>query len=95
MVLGAGFAPIRDENDAVDWSYFFDVGPSPSTQMAQDIDHKLGGELLELPFITEGERSLATRNLLRSQNFALPSGQAVASIPVTTYTSCFSSCTSK
>lgn len=79
--LGNGFEAIKDENDAVDWSYFFEVGPSPSVQMAQDIDHKLGGELLDLAVVDDPDpamRSLATRNLLRSQSFELPSGQAVA-----------------
>jgi hypothetical protein len=47
-------------------------------ERAQRLDTNLARTLLDLPFIKEGETSLATRNLLRGQSFLLPSGESFA-----------------
>lgn len=77
--LGMGFAPVDDPRDLVDWSLFF-LGGNNTPQRARKIDTLLANELLTLPMpvVGTGEASLATRNLLRSQAFRMPSGQRVA-----------------
>ncbi len=57
----------------IDWASFF----GPQATKARPVDTKLAATLLDLPFIKTGEKSLATRNLLRGQSFRLPSGQVV------------------
>lgn len=77
--LGQGFAPVENEDQAVDWRHFFHAGKNPAPQLAQKIDTGMAGELLALPFVDDpANKSLATRNLLRGQSFRLPSGQSVA-----------------
>ena len=68
------------EQHAAEWPLFFDL--NQSEQKSNRIDSKLAGGLFDLPFIPEPEperRSLAFRNLLRSEVLGLPSGQAVSS----------------
>ena len=76
--LGFGFSPITDDKQVVEWETLFDIDPAAPAQRTDKLDTKLPADLLELPFITEGENSLATRNLLRGQSFLLPSGEKVA-----------------
>ena len=71
-----GFRPIDDE-EVVDWEYFFDLDDR-TTQVSAPIDAVLPSSLLELPFISEGPTSLASRNLVRGRRLGLPSGEAVA-----------------
>lgn len=75
--VGRGFSRISNLNQVVEWKMFFDVDGSHS--FAEKLDTKMAKDLLALPFITSGENSLATRNLLRGQSFLLPSGETVAS----------------
>jgi len=79
-ILGRGFSPVASIKAVVDFNEIFDTGSSAIVQMAEKLDPKLASVLLNLPFITSGESSLATRNLLRGQSFLLPSGEAVAEI---------------
>lgn len=73
--LGNGFERVPGGLGPIDWGRFFGA----NAQMAGAIDTQLSRVLLELPFVAPGaERSLATRNMLRSQSFRLPSGQQVA-----------------
>lgn len=74
--VGIGFAPLANLNQVVEWEMFFNV--NGNHQFAEKLDTKLASSLLALPFITSGENSLATRNLLRGQSFLLPSGETVA-----------------
>lgn len=76
--LGFGFSPISDDKQIVEWETLFDVDAGAPAQRTDKLDTKLPSDLLELPFISEGEKSLATRNLLRGQSFLLPSGEVVA-----------------
>lgn len=76
--LGFGFSPISDDKQVVDWKTMFDIDSTNPAQKTDSLDTKLPTDLLELPFIQEGEKSLATRNLLRGQSFLLPSGENVA-----------------
>ncbi len=76
--LGFGFSPISDDKQIVDWRMLFDIDPQIQCQKTDMLDTKLPTDLLALPFISEGENSLATRNLLRGQSFLLPSGENVA-----------------
>lgn len=73
--LGKGFTV--NQAGAANMDYFF----GPKAQPAGAVDIKLQSDLLDLPFlppsVPAAERSLATRNLLRSQSFGLPSGQNV------------------
>jgi hypothetical protein len=78
-VLGTGFKPVSGPEAIVEWPQLVDTGQTYPVQMADQLDSKLAEILLALPFITEGEKSLATRNLLRGQTFLLPSGESVAS----------------
>ncbi|MFC7132476.1 MULTISPECIES: peroxidase family protein [Salinibaculum] len=76
-----GFGPVGDDL-VVDWSYFFDHQPGTDgagkVQPARPIDAALPPALFLLPFISEGPKSLAARNLLRGKALGLPSGQALA-----------------
>lgn len=75
-VLGSGFQPLLTVKGIVEWSELFDCGGP--FEKADALDIKLATVLLDLPFITSGISSLATRNLLRGQSFLLPSGEAVS-----------------
>jgi hypothetical protein len=77
-----GFRP-SPENFAIDWSFFFQmeaVRQVGKPQAAYKIDNSLVFPLglLPLPETGSGPASLAKRNLLRSMQLGLPSGQAVA-----------------
>jgi len=76
--LGRGFSPLSDEDAVVDWHELLDTDANRNVQHAEELDTQLATDLLDLPFIHEGESSLATRNLLRGQTFLLPSGEQVA-----------------
>jgi hypothetical protein len=76
--LGFGFSPISDDRQIVDWKTMFDIDTTNPAQKTDRLDTKLPSDLLELPFIREGEKSLANRNLLRGQSFLLPSGENIA-----------------
>ncbi|MFO8098538.1 MAG: heme peroxidase family protein [Salinibacter sp.] len=76
--LGRGFSPLSDEDAVVDWHELLDTDENRNVQNAEELDTQLATDLLDLPFIHEGESSLATRNLLRGQTFLLPSGEQVA-----------------
>ena len=76
--LGTGFSPLTDGKAAVDWDELLDNGIGRTVQNAEKLDLIMASDLLDLPFITSGESSLATRNLLRGQVFLLPSGEAIA-----------------
>ena len=76
-----GFSPLR-EGRAIDWDLFL---PSPTAnkdliQWSYKTDASLTGALglLPLPVSSEGPASLSLRNLLRSTQLGLPSGQDVA-----------------
>lgn len=79
-ILGGGFTPLPSVQGVVDFNEIFDTGSGANVQKAEKLDTKLASILLNLPFITSGESSLATRNLLRGQSFLLPSGEAVAAL---------------
>lgn len=80
-VLGEGFGPLADQASVVDWSTLFFNPDSAGVQHAEKLDTTMAGDLLELPFVAPGgERSLATRNLLRGNSFLLPSGDKVAEV---------------
>jgi len=78
--IGGGFSKIENSDQVVQWSQFFDT--EGTHQLATKLDIKLSSELLNLPFLQSipvaHERSLATRNLQRSNSFLLPSGESVA-----------------
>ena len=78
--LGMGFEQVASQSDIVDWTMFFDINGAGTAQRAAKLDAKLASILLELPgpVVATGEKSLATRNLLRGNSFLLPSGEAVA-----------------
>lgn len=76
--LGRGFSPLSDPDAVVDWNELVNAASGHVVQMAEKMDSKLASDLLDLPFITSGESSLATRNLLRGQGFQLPSGEVLA-----------------
>lgn len=76
--LGPGFTPIPDPLAVVDMHEVFDTHLGRTVERAQRMDTQLARTLLNLPFISEGETSLATRNLLRGQSFLLPSGEVFA-----------------
>ncbi len=69
---------------AIDWTNFFDFGSEKTAQRARRIQPLLNTLLLDLPTgvipknIPPERRSLATRNLLRSEALMVPSGQDVA-----------------
>ncbi|WP_397547937.1 heme peroxidase family protein [Rhodothermus marinus] len=76
--LGHGFEPLRHPEAVVDWHELVETPAGRHVQQAEKLDTKLAHDLLQLPFISDSERSLATRNLLRGQAFLLPSGEQVA-----------------
>ena len=76
--LGFGFSPISDDKQIVEWSTMFDCDPADPAQRTDKLDTKMPSDLLNLPFIRKGEKSLATRNLNRGQSFLIPSGENVA-----------------
>lgn len=76
--LGHGFSPLASTEAVVDWHELFNTSENRQVQKAEKMDAMLATDLLDLPFITSGESSLATRNLLRGQSFLLPSGENVA-----------------
>jgi hypothetical protein len=63
------------EDLVIDWDLFFDLGTDAPTQHGFRIDPHIAEPLFQLP---EGDRELPRRNLLRAEQFGLPSGQAVA-----------------
>jgi hypothetical protein len=64
----------------VDWSQFVDRPGESSAQRSKKIDTLLSPSLFRLPFVPDPNRkSLALRNLLRGNAFALPWGERVAS----------------
>jgi hypothetical protein len=73
-----------DPSFAIQWSNFFDRTPSNPPQKAKRIEPLLNTLLLDLPNgvvpanVAAPLRSLATRNLLRSEALMLPCGQDVA-----------------
>lgn len=75
---GLGFSALSDSAGVVDWHELFETSANRQVQQAEKLNTKLAHDLLDLPFISHGEKSLATRNLLRGQAFMLPSGEAVA-----------------
>lgn len=76
--FGHGFAPLSSSDAIVDWHELFNTSENRQVQKAEKLDSKLASDLLELPFISSGENSLATRNLLRGQSFLMPSGENIA-----------------
>ena len=78
--LGHGFAAVASTDAIVDWHELFDTPAGRIVQRAEKLDTKMAGDLLDLPFITDDEASLATRNLLRGNVFRLPSGEAAAAL---------------
>ncbi len=73
--IGDGFDRVPSGIGGIDWRAFFGASAQPTSA----IDLALAEEMLNLPFVGRGgEASLATRNMLRSQSFQLPSGQNVA-----------------
>ncbi len=77
-VLGEGFSRVASQDAVVEWGELLETGGPGSVQKAEKLDTKLATDLLALPFITSGENSLATRNLLRGNSFLLPGGDKVA-----------------
>ena len=71
-----GFRPLP-KKWAIDWTHFLSIDGS-SPQLSRRIDARLAGGLFDLPVAPDQPQSLAERNLLRGQQFELPSGQAVA-----------------
>jgi hypothetical protein len=74
-----GFRPVPDDL-VVEWRYLFDHRPDGerTAQPGARIDAALPPALHLLPFVEEGPRSLAARNLRRGRALGLPSGQALA-----------------
>ena len=77
-IFGEGFSPLASKKAIVDWKELVETDGTRQVQMAQRLDTKMASTLLKLPFVGDGEKSLATRNLLRGVNFLLPSGEKVA-----------------
>jgi hypothetical protein len=71
-----GFREVPDDL-VVEWPYVFDHGDG-EYQHGAKIDAKLPPALHLLPFLEEGPKSLAVRNLRRGKALGLPSGQALA-----------------
>lgn len=76
--LGFGFQPISKNEQIVEWGALLDIDAASLNQRTDKLDTKMPSDLLDLPFIREGEKSLATRNLQRGQSFLIPSGERVA-----------------
>lgn len=78
-VLGGGFTPLAHKDAIVDWHELFMTPVKRPVQTAEKLDTLMAPDLLQLPFVAApGERSLATRNLLRGNSFLLPGGDKVA-----------------
>ncbi|MEO1492118.1 MAG: heme peroxidase family protein [Pseudomonadota bacterium] len=82
-VLGEGFSAVSSSDAIVDFREIFFADKNKkkkAVQRAETLDTKLAGDLLQLPIpvVAEGERSLATRNLLRGNTFLLPGGDKIA-----------------
>lgn len=77
-VLGNGFSPVANIDSIVDWKTLFFAPKKSGVQRAEQLDTSMAGDLLALPFVTSGEASLATRNLLRGNSFLLPGGDKIA-----------------
>lgn len=78
--LGKGFRPVPGPHAIVDWRELFSLGNNKNVQRAEKLDTKMASSLLDLDcdIIGSGEKSLATRNLLRGNSFQLPGGDNVA-----------------
>jgi hypothetical protein len=80
-MLGKGFEPVTNPDAVVEWAALLDSG-NGVFERAGAVDTKLPRALLDLSFLPpqtpEIDRSLAVRNLLRSQSFLVPSGEQVA-----------------
>ena len=61
-----------------DWDWFFVAQDKTAEQFAHKIDPFLPDPLFQLPEFAGGERSLASRNLMRGRIFRLPSGESIA-----------------
>ncbi len=72
-----GFQPIPAKT-LMDFDNFFVAQDTTATQFAHKIDPFLPDPLFQLPEFAAGERSLASRNLMRGRIFRLPSGEAIA-----------------
>jgi hypothetical protein len=77
--LGSGFKPIENSKAVVEWPQLLDLADA-SVDRADTLDLQMAADLLDLPFVDAGEKSLATRNLLRGQAFRLPSGEYIAKL---------------
>ena len=77
-ILGGGFDALGTPDGVVDWHELLFTPANRQVERAQKLDLLLAGDLLDLPFITNAENSLATRNLLRGNAFLLPGGEKVA-----------------
>ena len=77
-VLGEGFSPVTSSDAVVEWGELVETGGPGSVQKAEKLDTKLATDLLALPFVSTGQASLATRNLLRGNSFLLPGGEKIA-----------------
>ena len=78
-ILGNGFSPLSSEQAVVEWGALFPLPDDDRFERADRLDTLLASDLLDLPFIeAPDERSLAKRNLLRSNSFRLPGGDKVA-----------------
>lgn len=76
--LGNGFSQLTDLDAVVQWPQVLDLS-NPTVDRADKLDAKMAKDLLDLPFVPNGDvKSLATRNLLRGQAFRLPSGEKIA-----------------
>ncbi len=76
--LGMGFSAVPSPDAIVDWREMFSPSGNANAQRAERLDTKMASQLLDLSIITSGEKSLATRNLLRGNSFLLPGGDKVA-----------------
>jgi hypothetical protein len=78
--LGSGFDAVGDAKAVVDWHELLFTPENRQVERAQQLDTRLAGDLLNLPFVTgsAAEKSLATRNLLRGNAFLLPGGEKIA-----------------
>lgn len=78
-VLGRGFQALSDPRAVVDWHELVTTDEKRNVQRAEKLDTKLVSDLLELPTeVAADDRSLAERNMARSNAFRLPAGEAVA-----------------
>ncbi len=75
--LGFGFSPLPNLQSVVQWPQLLDL-TNATVDRCDKLDALMAKDLLNLPFVDSGEKSLAVRNLLRGQAFRLPSGESVA-----------------